>query len=56
MSDLMEVCPLSGGVMLNLGFAALNAYSTHYKRAFAFSIFLYPQPHQRPLRLAFPSG
>lgn len=32
----------------------LNPYPAHYKPAFAFSIVLYPHPHQFALRLAFP--
>jgi len=52
MGHQMEVCPLSRGMMLQM----LNPYPPHYKAAFAFSIFLYPQSHQRALRLAFPEG
>lgn len=48
----MEVCPLSRGMMLPL----LNPYPSHYRVAFAFSIFLCPQSYRLVLRLAFPEG
>src|SRR5258708_11730427 len=53
MRDHMEVCPLSRGVILPLW---LNSYPPHYRAAFAFSTFLYPQLHRLPLRVAFPFG
>jgi hypothetical protein len=52
--DLMEVCPLSRGVMLPP--LRRNPYPPHYKVAFAFSIILYPHPFRLTLRLAFPMG
>lgn len=45
----MEVCPLARGMMLPL----LNPYPSHYKRAFAFSILLYPHSHRLTLQFAF---
>ena len=45
----MEVCPLARGVML----PERNSYPGDYRRAFACSILLYPQPHQRSLQSAF---
>ncbi len=50
LKDQMEVCPLSRGMML----PERNSYPGHCSRAFACSIFLYPQPRQLSLRLAFP--
>jgi hypothetical protein len=49
----MEVCPLSREVML---LDQLNLYPTHYRRAFAFSILIYPLLHRLPLQVAFPMG
>jgi hypothetical protein len=34
----------------------LNPYPVHYRRAFAFSILIYPLLHQLPLQVAFPLG
>jgi hypothetical protein len=48
----MEVCPLSREVMLPL--LRRNLYPPHYRMAFAFSIFLYPQFISHPLRFAYP--
>lgn len=48
----MEVCTVSCRVML----LALNPYLTHYKPAFAFSVFLYLLSCGLALRLGFPKG
>jgi hypothetical protein len=48
----MEVCPLSREVMLSA--FGRNLYPPHYRMAFAFSIFLYPQFISHPLRFAYP--
>ena len=52
MEHLLEVCPLSRGIMLLLR----NPYLTRYRQAFAFSSILYPQPRRFALRLTFPEG
>jgi hypothetical protein len=48
----MEVGTLSSRVIL----LALNPYPSHYKMAFASSIFLYLLPYHRILRFGFPEG
>jgi hypothetical protein len=50
MKDLMEVCPLAREMIL----LVLNPYLSHYRTAFAFSIFLYLQSYRLPLQVAFP--
>jgi len=47
MKDQMEVSSLSRG-------AYFISYPSPYRMAFASSIILCPQPHQQPLRVAFP--
>ena len=47
--DRTEVSTLSGGV-------CCNPYPSHYRTAFAFSVFLYPQTHGLSLRSACPCG
>ena len=48
----MEVSLLSHGVM----WPKRNPYPSHYRTAFAFSIFLYPHFYRLALRFAFPEG
>jgi len=52
MKHRMEVSPLSREMMLLMR----NPYPSHYRMAFAFSIFLYPPACRLALRLTFPKG
>ena len=51
MKDQTEVCPLSRGMILA---SQRHPYLSHYRTAFAFSVFLYPHLYRFLLRVTFP--